>query len=75
VTLTVQFIVPAPVFDTLNDVLPEDDVTSRCEGVTDRTGWAVVPACTMLSVIGLPVAPEAVTWTVPVRELVVALAS
>ena len=39
VTLAVQFIVPVPVFDTLNEVLPDEDVTSRCEGVTESTGW------------------------------------
>ncbi|MCX5769365.1 MAG: hypothetical protein NTZ09_03705 [Candidatus Hydrogenedentes bacterium] len=42
VTLAVQFMVPVPAFQTLNDVLPEDDATSRCEGAAESTGWGGV---------------------------------
>lgn len=67
VTAAVHDMVPAPVLETLNDVVPISFPTSRLSGETDRTG-CVLAACVTVTFLGLPVAPVAVTRIVAVRD-------
>jgi uncharacterized Zn-binding protein involved in type VI secretion len=69
VTAAVHGIVPVPVLETLNDVVPISFATFRMAGDTDRTG-CVFPACVTVTSTGLPVAPVAVIWMVAVRAWV-----
>jgi hypothetical protein len=79
VTEAVQSIVPAPVFETLNIVLPAFIAKFRLTGDTDRTGCVGVVnvgACVTLTStsMGLPVSPVVVTQMVAVRAEVSVLA-
>jgi hypothetical protein len=65
VTAAVQGMVPAPVLETLKEVVPAPLVTFWLVGVTDNVG---APACVTVTLTGLPVAPLAVTVMVAVRE-------
>ena len=66
--VAVQFMVPTPVLETENVVVPDEDATSRLSGVTERTGGGGVPACVTVTSLGLPAAPGAVTRIIPCRE-------
>ena len=75
VTAAVQGIVPVPVLEMLNVVVPTPFATSRLTGDTDRTGCVLpLPACVTVTSIGLLVAPVAVTRIVAVRDEAPALA-
>jgi hypothetical protein len=69
VTAAVHGIVPVPVLETLNDVVPISFATFWVAGDTDRTG-CVFPACVTVTSTGLPIAPVAVTRMVAVRAWV-----
>jgi hypothetical protein len=62
-TAAVHGMVPYPVLETPNVVVPAVLATSRLDGVTESV---IVPACVTLTVFGLPAAPVAVTWMVAV---------
>ena len=61
VTAAVHGMVPYPVLETPNVVVPAVLATSRLDGVTESV---IVPACVTVTVFGLPDAPAAVTWMV-----------
>jgi hypothetical protein len=62
------------VLATANVVVPASFATFRRPGVTDNIGCAGVSAWVTVTSIGLPVAPAAVTWIVPVRGVIAELA-
>ena len=72
VTAAVHAMVPLPVLDTLNVVDPAKLITFCVIGLTESVG---TPSCVTVTSFGLPVAPAAVMWIVPVREAFVVLAS
>jgi hypothetical protein len=87
VTAADQGMVPVPVLETLNVVVPVSFATSRLDGITESTSsgsgdgpgpgpgsGAGVPACVTIMSFGVPVAPVAVTRIVPVRADVPVLA-
>ena len=72
VTADVQGMVPVPVLETLNVVIPADLVTLCDTGLTESDA---IPCWVTVTSIRLPVAPVAVMRIVPVLDAVVVLAS
>ena len=72
-TCATQFIVPVPVLDTLNVVVPDIDATPRLPGFTVSTDCDALTCVTVTST-GLPDAPDAVIRMAPVLDEVLVLA-